>query len=66
MASTQIVDAVLYMAPDNQKAGVVPPAEVREDCLCALIQKSYFLVLFVPAVLAGDPCRGKSLAASHE
>jgi hypothetical protein len=48
--STQIIDAVLNMAPNNQKTKVVPPAEVREDC--PLIQKSYSLVLFVLAVLA--------------
>ena len=29
--STQIIDAVLNMAPNNQKTEVVPPEEVRED-----------------------------------
>ena len=31
IVSTQIIDAVLNMAPNNQKTGVVPPAEVQED-----------------------------------
>jgi hypothetical protein len=29
--STQIIDAALNMAPNNQKTEVLPPAEVRED-----------------------------------
>ena len=31
IVSTQIIDAALNMAPNNQKTEVVPPAEVRED-----------------------------------
>ena len=36
IVSTQIIDAALNMAPNNQKAEVVPPAEVREERASAL------------------------------
>ena len=52
IVSTQIIDAVLNMAPNNQKTEVVPPQKCGRTCLCPLIQKSYSLVLFVLAVLA--------------
>ena len=52
IVSTQIIDAALNMAPNNQKTEVVPPQKCGRTCLCPLIQKSYSLVLFVLAVLA--------------
>ena len=65
IVSTQIIDAALNMAPNNQKTEVVPPAEVREDVPRPLIQKSYSLVLFVLAVLAGGPCRERNRWRLH-
>jgi len=52
MVSTQIIDAALNMAPNNQKTEVVPPAEVREDLPLPSDPKVISLVLFVLAVLA--------------
>jgi hypothetical protein len=46
--STQIIDAALNMAPNNQKTEVVPPAEVREDLPLPSDPK----VIFLPAPLA--------------
>jgi hypothetical protein len=65
IVSTQIIDAALNMAPNNQKTEVVPPQKCGRTCLCPLIQKSYSLFLFVLAVLAGGPSRERNRWRLH-
>jgi hypothetical protein len=48
IVSTQIIDAALNMAPNNQKTEVVPPAEVREGLPLPSDPK----IIFPPAPLA--------------
>ena len=66
IVSTQIIDAVLNMAPNNQNTEVVPPAEVRGDLPLPSDPKVISLVLFALAVLAAANVVSEILAASHE
>jgi hypothetical protein len=55
--STQINDAVLNMAPNNQKTEVVPSAEVREDLPLRSDPKAIFLGSIRTCGAGGGLCR---------
>ena len=57
MVSTQIIDAALNMAPNNQKTEVVPPAEVREDLPLPSDPKVIFLGSIRTCGAGGGPRR---------
>jgi hypothetical protein len=57
MVSTQIIDAVLNMVPNNQKTEVVPPAEVREDLPLPSDPKVIFLDSIRTCGAGGGLCR---------
>ena len=60
MVSTQIIDAALNMAPNNQKTEVVPPAEVREDLPLPSDPKVIFLGSIRTCGAGGGPCRERN------
>jgi len=60
MVSTQIIDAALNMAPNNQKTEVVPPAEVREDLPLPSDPKVIFLGFIRTCGAGGGPRRERN------
>ena len=63
--STQIIDAVLNMAPNNQKTEVVPSAEVREDLPLPSDPKVIFLGSIRTCGAGGGPCRERNRWRLH-
>jgi hypothetical protein len=64
--STQIIDAVLNMVPNNQKTEVVPPAEVREDLPLLSDPKVIFLGSIRTCVLAAANVVSEIVGDSRE